>query len=380
MSRIKRYILKLLNYAYYRLYLLRGKSESILEKTNDELLYSSWERNDSNCYIQSRNNWIKDNAIALSIVVPLYNSEKFIHRNVDSLLAQKTKYKYEIILVNDGSRDSTQLILEKYKNDNPDKIVVITKENGGISSARNTGIANSRGEYISFVDHDDWISEDYVEKLISAAYAEQADIVKSGFCDKYPNRVKNRECDSCIVRDGMRGSLFCYKSYVYPGVYRRVLFEHLQFPAGYWYEDMIIRSLIFRQAKVFVHIPDVLYYKLFHSSNSSFTIWSVRNNKSIEHLYLSMDIIEINDLLMLPKDIWLYECLMREYGFILSLRIRYLEEGIRKNIFLKACDILSELYKDEYYDEFSDDNRDWQHIFANREYKLWKLKCGHYFI
>ena len=93
-----------------------------------------------------------------------------------------------------------------------------------------------------------------------------------------------------------------------------------------------------------------------------------------------MDIIEINDLLMLPRDIWLYECLMREYGFILSLRIRYLEEGIRKNIFLKACDILSELYKDEYYNEFSDDNRDWQHIFANREYKLWKLKCGHYFI
>lgn len=380
MSRIKRYILKLLNYAYYRLYLLRGKSESILEKTNDELLYSSWETNDSNCYIQSRKDWTKDNEIALSIVVPLYNSEKFIHRNVDSLLAQKTKYKYEIILINDGSTDSTQLISEKYRNDNPEKIVVIYQENGGISSARNTGIANSRGEYISFVDQDDWVREDFVEKLMSTAYDEQADIVKSGFCDIYPNRVKNRECDSCIVRDGMKDRLFCYKSYVYPGVYRRELYEHLQFPVGYWYEDMIIRSLVFRQAKVFVHIPDVLYYKLFHSSNSSFTIWSVRNNKSIEHLYLSMDIIEINDLLMLPKDIWLYECLMREYGFILSLRIRYLEEGIRKNIFLKACDILSELYKDEYYNEFSDDNRDWQHIFANREYKLWKLKCGHYFI
>ena len=125
MSRIKRYILKLLNYAYYRLYLLRGKTESILEKTNDELLYSSWERNDSNCYIQSRKDWTKDNEIALSIVVPLYNSEKFIHRNVDSLLAQKTKYKYEIILVNDGSTDSTQLISEKYRNDNPEKILSI---------------------------------------------------------------------------------------------------------------------------------------------------------------------------------------------------------------------------------------------------------------
>lgn len=380
MSRIKKYLQKIINLVCYQLYRMRGKSEPLSEKTDDELLNNSWERKNSNCYIQSRYGWIKDNKIALSIVVPLYNSEKFIYKNVDSLLAQKTKYKYEIILVNDGSTDSTQLISEKYRNDNPEKIVAIYQENGGISSARNTGIANSRGEYISFVDQDDWVREDFVEKLMSTAYDEQADIVKSGFCDIYPNRVKNRECDSCIVRDGMKDRLFCYKSYVYPGVYRRELYEHLQFPVGYWYEDMIIRSLIFRQAKVFVHIPDVLYYKLFHSSNSSFTIWSVRNNKSIEHLYLSMDIIKINDLLMLPKDIWLYKCLMREYGFILSLRIRYLEEGVRKNIFLKACDILSELYKDEYYNEFSDDNRDWQHIFANREYKLWKLKCGHYFI
>lgn len=93
-----------------------------------------------------------------------------------------------------------------------------------------------------------------------------------------------------------------------------------------------------------------------------------------------MDIIEVNDQIKLPRDIWLYECLMREYGFILSLRIRYLEENVRKNIFLKACDILSELYEEEYYEGFSDENRDWQHIFANREYKMWKLKCGHYYI
>lgn len=380
MKRIKKYILKILNGIVYSIYRISGKTEPIREKADDELIYSRWFRQNCNCYVHSRNEWICRDNIDVSIIVPLYNSERFIYKNVDSLLNQKTDYNYEIVLVNDGSTDSTISIAEEYRVNNPEKIVIISQENAGISSARNTGIANSSGKYLSFVDQDDWVSEDYVEKLISTAYSQQADIVKSGFCDIYTNHIRNRECNSCVTLDGMKDRLFVYKSYVYPGVYRRELFEHIQFPIGYWYEDMIMRSLIFRQAKVFVHIPDVLYYKLFHSSNSSFTIWSVRNNKSIEHLYLSMDIIEINDLLMLPKDIWLYECLMREYGFILSLRIRYLEEGIRKNIFLKACDILSELYKDEYYNEFSDDNRDWQHIFANREYKLWKLKCGHYFI
>lgn len=359
---------------------MSGKRESLLEKVDEELIFRSWTKNNSHCYIQSRDEWSNHPELDLSIIVPLYNSEQFIHRNVDSLLAQKTYFKYEIILVNDGSKDSTQRIVEKYRDENPEKIVAISQDNGGISYARNIGIANSKGGYISFVDQDDWVSEDYVEKMISTAYAKQADIVKAGFCDIYTNRIRNRECNSCVAYDGMKDRLFGYKSYVYPGVYRRELFEHIQFPIGYWYEDMIIRSLVFRQAKVFVHIPNVLYFKRFHSSNSSFTIWDVKNNKSIEHLYLSMDIIEVNDLLNLPRDIWLYECLMREYGFILSLRIRYLEENIRKNVFLKACDILSELYKDEYYEELSDENREWQSIFANREYKMWKLKCGHYFI
>ena len=380
MKRIKKYILKLLNIVCYRLYRMSGKRESILEKVDEELIFRSWTKNNSHCYIQSRDEWSNHPELDLSIIVPLYNSEQFIHRNVDSLLAQKTYFKYEIILVNDGSKDSTQRIVEKYRDENLEKIVAISQDNGGISCARNIGIANSKGGYISFVDQDDWVSEDYVEKMISTAYAKQADIVKAGFCDIYTNRIRNRECNSCVAYDGMKDRLFCYKSYVYPGVYRRELFEHIQFPVGYWYEDMIIRSLVFRQAKVFVHIPNVLYFKRFHSSNSSFTIWDVKNNKSIEHLYLSMDIIEVNDLLNLPRDIWLYECLMREYGFILSLRIRYLEENIRKNVFLKACDILSELYKDEYYEELSDENREWQSIFANREYKMWKLKCGHYFV
>ena len=123
MKRIKKYILKLLNIVCYRLYRISGKRESILEKVDEELIFRSWTKNNSHCYIQSRDEWSNHPELDLSIIVPLYNSEQFIHRNVDSLLAQKTYFKYEIILVNDGSKDSTQRIVEKYRDENPEKIV-----------------------------------------------------------------------------------------------------------------------------------------------------------------------------------------------------------------------------------------------------------------
>ena len=101
----------------------------------------------------------------ISIVIPVYNGEKYIKRCLDSVVCQKYSY-LEIIVINDGSTDNTLKIIETYsKNDN--RIKLINIKNGGVSNARNIGILNSTGSYITFIDADDYIEEDYIKKCVA---------------------------------------------------------------------------------------------------------------------------------------------------------------------------------------------------------------------
>lgn len=101
----------------------------------------------------------------VSIIVPVYNAEKVLHYCVDSILKQTYK-DFELILVDDGSTDKSGEICDKYANEN-ENVIAVHIENGGVSKARNTGIENAIGDYICFIDSDDYIAEDYLEELIN---------------------------------------------------------------------------------------------------------------------------------------------------------------------------------------------------------------------
>lgn len=119
----------------------------------------------------------------ISIVVPVYNAEKFLKRCVDSILAQ-TFTDFELLLVNDGSTDASLQICKEYEVlDN--RVVVFDKPNGGVSSARNVGIDNARGEMISFVDADDYLSPDYLEAF---DYNGEYDFYSQGAINEYHDR------------------------------------------------------------------------------------------------------------------------------------------------------------------------------------------------
>lgn len=119
----------------------------------------------------------------VSIVVPVYNIEKYITRCVDSLLNQTYK-NIEVICVDDGSKDKSLSILNEYaKKDS--RLVIISKENGGVSSARNLGIKKARGEYITFVDGDDFIDINMIEEMINIQKETNADIVKCSYVKDY---------------------------------------------------------------------------------------------------------------------------------------------------------------------------------------------------
>lgn len=111
----------------------------------------------------------------ISVIVPVYNAEKFLNRCIDSILGQTYK-DFELILVDDGSQDHSSDILNKYaKMDH--RVNLISQNNKGVSGARNTGLQAAKGEYFLYVDADDWIEQDMIEKLISTGRKEDADII-----------------------------------------------------------------------------------------------------------------------------------------------------------------------------------------------------------
>ena len=126
----------------------------------------------------------------VSIIVPVYNVENYIRVCVESILAQ-TYASLELILVDDGSKDNSGILCDEYAVIDP-RVKVIHKENGGVSSARNAGLRQAKGDWIMHVDGDDWIEPDMIESLIEAAKATEADLVFSDFIKYGPNAGNNQ--------------------------------------------------------------------------------------------------------------------------------------------------------------------------------------------
>ena len=115
-----------------------------------------------------------------SIIIPVYNSEKYLENCINSVLDQ-TEQDYELILINDGSKDSSKKIMTDYKNKYPDKIRIFNQENRGIGETRNRGIKEAEGKYIFFIDNDDTIKKDYLETYLNEAEKNDCNIVLGGY-------------------------------------------------------------------------------------------------------------------------------------------------------------------------------------------------------
>ena len=180
----------------------------------------------------------------ITVIVPIYNAGQYLEKCIDSIINQ-TYTNLEIILVNDGSTDNSGAICDEYaKKDS--RIKVIHKENGGLSSARNAGLDIASGEYVSFVDSDDWIEKDMLEVLYNACTSNDAELSCGGRYDVYPKSTivglcpKNDECISVIE---MIKKLFlaveCDCS-VCDKLFKRSLFDEIHFPLGQINEDEAI--------------------------------------------------------------------------------------------------------------------------------------------
>ena len=165
----------------------------------------------------------------ISVIIPAYNTENYIKQCLESLVNQTIK-EIEIILMDDGSKDNTLALLKAYEAEYPDRVKVLHKENGGQASARNMGLAYAQGEYIGFVDSDDWVSLDMYEKMYEKAVDEKADIVVCDVIRHYPDKTLYNDYTNVSNKIKYANSS-CNK------IFRREFAEGVAFPEGLWYED-----------------------------------------------------------------------------------------------------------------------------------------------
>lgn len=204
----------------------------------------------------------------ISVVIPVYNVEMYIDKCVDSVINQTYK-NLQIILVDDGSTDASgKLCDELAKKDN--RITVIHKKNGGLSSARNAGIDIAKGKYISFLDSDDFIDSTTVEKCVQRLKNNNADIVVFNRYNYYENGTKTlryKIIEEDLVMDSEQAiyEMNSYKNFDMSAcckMFKTTLFKKIRFPLGKISEDFYIMYLLFDKAKKIIYISEPLYYYL----------------------------------------------------------------------------------------------------------------------
>lgn len=196
----------------------------------------------------------------VSVIVPVYNSEEYIERCVKSIISN-TFANLEIILVDDGSTDDSLSILKTFEDD---RIVILEKENGGVSSARNEAMKIATGEYIAFVDSDDWIHPQYFELLYQAIGEEQIAHCNMSRCSDYDASIVF-SIESEENKHTLTGSQALrtsgVKDYVWGKLYRRTILENLRFSENVkMAEDKVFLSEVLDCAEKIVVIDNRLYY------------------------------------------------------------------------------------------------------------------------
>lgn len=211
-------------------------------------------------------NTTKSSDTLISIIVPVYNIEDYLPQCIDSLLAQ-SYVNIELLLVDDGSTDGSGRIADSYaKRDH--RVRVFHQPNGGISSARNTGLDAMHGDYVMFVDGDDFVEMDYCKTALELALEHQVDIVAFGFNKYWPDHDKyiplktshSRLMDKeSAIRELIRRRDVMF-NYVWNKIFARHLFDGIRFPVGRSFEDLAILYLLFDKASTGVYFSDEVLY------------------------------------------------------------------------------------------------------------------------
>lgn len=212
----------------------------------------------------------------VSIIVPVYNVEKYIDKCLSSLVNQ-TLNDIEIIIVNDGSIDNSEHIILKYKEKYPSKIVYLKKENGGLSDARNFGMPYAKGDYIAFLDSDDYVELDTYEKLYNRAIQTDADMVECDFYWEYSDKKIHDTSANYKDESNMYANA---RVVAWNKLYKKdlIINSGIKFPKGLRYEDLEFFYKILPQLKKI----ELINEPLIHYVQRDDSITYVQNEKTAD--------------------------------------------------------------------------------------------------
>lgn len=232
----------------------------------------------------------------ISVIIPVYGVEKYIHQCLDSIITQSYK-NLEIIVINDGTRDRSAEIAKEYAQKDS-RIRIYDYENGGLSVARNRGLDLAKGDYISFVDSDDWLHPDFYMKLAGALETNDADIAKCSIIetDTVTERVigfqksiaKKADFDLYFSKGGMLWIV------VWNALYKREIVTGIHYPVGVNFEDNYASGMYLFKAKTVVELKDALYYYRYNTSGISKGIKKRPFDPLITYSKLKNDLLKLN--------------------------------------------------------------------------------------
>lgn len=265
---------------------------------------------------------MSDKKPLISVIMPCYNTEKYIHKTLTSLFGQSMQ-DFEVIFINDGSTDSTASIIEEVKSRYPDRVITIHKENEGQSKARNKGLDVASGKYVIFLDSDDYIDSDYFEVLVSAAEENDSEMVLSGQhkVDENGNTIANinypvdKYPDYSLRRLNPHGKLYKLS----------MLNEHnIRFAEGKLYEDNPFNFLAMFLCKNQVILPYNGHYQVIHPGS---TMTKRMDPNKIPYDAIEEAVSYVNSHRELVKDYSIFEFT------VLSFMTYFIFQANRKHIY-----------------------------------------------
>ena len=283
----------------------------------------------------------------ISVIVPVYKVEALLPRCVASIRAQ-THEQLEIILVDDGSPDGCGALCDAYAQEDP-RIRVIHKPNGGLSDARNAGIGIARGEYLGFVDSDDWIEPDMYETLLRTALREDAKLVCGGRYDVYEGSEKSvglcPSRDEVISGEELAKRIFTWEgidSAAWDKLYHRSLFRQIRYPLGKICEDLPTTYRIGLDAGRVAMVAKP-FYNYYHRSGSITTaVMSDARLHVLEHTESIISHVAAEHPVLLPYA----RSFRHQQAMMLLLKIEVSEPKVREKYLELAAKLRRELRAD----------------------------------
>ncbi len=222
----------------------------------------------------------------VSVIVPIYNVEKYLEKCINSLLSQ-TLEDIQIILVNDGSKDNSGNIAKEYEKNNKDRVIYVEKENGGLSDARNYGLKYATGDFIAFLDSDDYIEKNAYEEMYNKAIEENADYVECDFIWEFPNKIR---IDKQYPYKNKKEMLSFVRVVAWNKLIKRQLItdNNLEFPKGLRYEDIEFTYKLIPFLNKFAYVDN----PFIHYVQREGSIANVQNERTAEIFTVLDNVIE----------------------------------------------------------------------------------------